>query len=123
VILVDTSALVDALCGPRRSGPRLRELVAAGERPLMTTLVLYEWLRGPRTERELRLASALSPEPAVVPFDAEAAEIAARLYRTVPRPRGRERDLAIAACALARGAALWTLNRADFEDVPDLPLS
>lgn len=31
-------------------------------------------------------------------------------------------DLAIAACALEHGAALWTLNRDDFADIPDLRL-
>ena len=31
-------------------------------------------------------------------------------------------DLAIAACAIEWGAALWTLNRSDFDDVPGLTL-
>jgi predicted nucleic acid-binding protein len=31
-------------------------------------------------------------------------------------------DLAIAACAIAREAELWTLNPADFEDIPGLRL-
>jgi predicted nucleic acid-binding protein len=31
-------------------------------------------------------------------------------------------DLAIAACALANGAAFWTLNRADFRDIAGLRL-
>jgi predicted nucleic acid-binding protein len=31
-------------------------------------------------------------------------------------------DIAIAACALAHNAALWTLNPADFKDIPDLQL-
>jgi predicted nucleic acid-binding protein len=50
---------------------------------------------------------------------AEAAK-AAEIYRAVSRPRGRELDLAIAACALVREAALWTLDVGDFRDVPDL---
>jgi len=40
----------------------------------------------------------------------------------VRRPRGREIDLAIASVALTDGAALWTLNRQDFSDNPDLRL-
>jgi predicted nucleic acid-binding protein len=31
-------------------------------------------------------------------------------------------DLAIAACAIVHGAALWTLNPQDFKDVPGLEL-
>jgi predicted nucleic acid-binding protein len=31
-------------------------------------------------------------------------------------------DLAIAASALTHGARLWTLNAADFRDIPDLEL-
>ena len=38
------------------------------------------------------------------------------------RVRGREIDLAVAACALADGAALWTLNQRDFDDIPNLKL-
>jgi predicted nucleic acid-binding protein len=30
--------------------------------------------------------------------------------------------LAIAACAIAHDAVLWTLNRSDFADMPDLKL-
>jgi predicted nucleic acid-binding protein len=44
------------------------------------------------------------------------------LYARLGRARGREIDLAIAACALAHGASLWTLNENDFTDIPDLIL-
>jgi predicted nucleic acid-binding protein len=30
--------------------------------------------------------------------------------------------LAFAACALEHGAHLWTVNRSDFADIPDLKL-
>jgi predicted nucleic acid-binding protein len=36
------------------------------------------------------------------------------------RTKGRELDFALAACALAHGAAIWTLNPEDFKDIPDL---
>lgn len=57
-----------------------------------------------------------------VPFGPAEAAKAAHLYRTVARARGREIDLVIAASALVRGAQLWTLNPADFDDIPDLRL-
>ena len=47
---------------------------------------------------------------------------AARLYKQVARARGRDIDLAVAASAIASGAAIWTLNPADFRDIPDLRL-
>lgn len=122
MIVVDTSVLIDSLAGPRRSGARLRAFLAEGERLLLPALVLYEWWRGPRLDEELAAQEALFPAGLALPFDAHVAEIAASLYRAVPRPRGREIDLAIAAHALDRQARLWTLNRDDFADVPGLAL-
>jgi predicted nucleic acid-binding protein len=122
VIHLDTSLLVDALTGPKRSAPALRRVIAGGERVAMSTLVLYEWLRGPRMPEELAFQEALLPAEAAVPTGPDDAARAAALYRALRRPRGREIDLLIAACALAHGAALWTLDPRDFDDVPDLVL-
>jgi predicted nucleic acid-binding protein len=119
-IHLDTSSLVDALASPRRSLDTLLELTEAGHRLALSTIVLYEWLRGPRTHEELTVQESLFPRERAVPFGPEAAAVAARLYGQVRRPRGREIDLAIAACALHDGGALWTLNRADFRDIPGL---
>lgn len=119
---LDTSALVDALTGPRRSLEALIGLAEQGHRLSLSSLVLYEWLRGPRTRAELAVQEDLFPRDKAVEFGAAQAAVAARLYGAVKRPGGREIDLAIAACALHDGASLWTLNRADFRDVPDLPL-
>ena len=121
-IHLDTSALVDALTGPRRSLDPLIALVEQGHRLSLSAIVLYEWLRGPRTRDELVVQEDLFPRERALPFGAEQAAIAARLYAKVRRPRGREIDLAVAACALHDGAALWTLNRSDFRDLPGLTL-
>jgi predicted nucleic acid-binding protein len=117
---LDTSALINALTGPRRSFDDLVALVEQGHRLAVSSIVLYEWLRGPRTRTELAAQEELFPRDAAVPFGPAEAALAARLYSQMSRARGREIDLTIAACAIAGGASLWTLNRADFADVPDL---
>ena len=122
MIVLDTSVLVDALTGPGRSAPALRRAIESGERFLLPSLVLYEWLRGPRRREELEAQEALMPREQSTPFGFEEAAIAARLYAEVSRPRGREVDLAIAASALSHEARLWTLNREDFSDIPRLEL-
>lgn len=122
MIHLDTSLLVDALTGPRRSAGALRKTIERGERVTLSTLVLYEWRRGPRLPEELAAQEALFPNESVVPFGRQEAVLAAELYRAIRRPRGREIDLAIAACALANGAELWTLNPQDFRDVPGLTI-
>ena len=121
-IHLDTSALVDALTGPRRSLDVLAGITAEGHRLSLSTLVLYEWLRGPRTREELTVQEELFPRDRAVPFGPDQAALAAKLYAGVKRPRGREIDLAIAACALGDNATLWTLNPADFRDIPALHL-
>jgi predicted nucleic acid-binding protein len=120
IVHADTSALIDALTGPRRSLAALARLIDEGHRVQVSTMVLYEWLRGPRTRVELSAQEELFPSDAAVPFGAEESALAARLYRGLPRARGREVDLVIASCAMAHEAALWTLNSSDFRDIPGL---
>lgn len=122
IVHLDTSALVDALTGPRRSLETLVRLVDQGDRLAVSTIVLYEWLRGPRTRAELAVQQELLPDEGAVAFGAAEAALAAGLYRALPRARGRGVDLAVAACAIANSAAFWTLNPADFRDVPGLTL-
>ena len=122
MIVIDTSLLVDALTGLKRSGPAIRTTLAEGEEILLPALVLYEWLRGPRIAEELALQESLFPSKSAIPFGTADAIVSADLYRAVSRARTREVDLAIAACALVHKARLWTLNQADFQDVPGLRL-
>jgi predicted nucleic acid-binding protein len=122
MILLDTSVLVDALTGSRRSAPALRRAIESGDRIALSALVLYEWQRGPRRQEELAAQEALWPAAAAIAFGPDEAATAAHLYRSIRAPRGREIDLAIAACAICWDAALWTLNVKDFHDVPGLEL-
>jgi predicted nucleic acid-binding protein len=100
----------------------MTHLLEQGERLGLSTMVLYEWLRRPRLPVELAMQESLLPSEAALPFEAADARISAELYRAVPRARSREIDIAIAACAIRRDAELWTLNRADFADIPRLRL-
>ena len=122
IVHLDTSVLVDALTGPRRSLPALERLVSRGHVIASSSLALYEWLRGPRTPEELEDQEALVPLDAGRVFGAAESRRAAALYRSVKRARGRDMDIAIAACAIEHGARLWTLNPADFRDLPGVEL-
>ncbi len=123
MILLDTSVLIDSLTGPKHSAPALRAWIETGERILLPTLVLYEWLRGPRVPAELTAQEALFPSAAAIPFGPGEAALSSELYRAVRRGRSREIDLAIAATAILRNASLWTLNSEDFKDIPNLQLT
>ncbi len=122
MIHLDTSVLIDALTGPRRSLPALRQIVSDGIRLGLSSIVLYEWRRGPRTEHELAIEQLLLGPDVTVEFGEAEARTAAHLYRRLKRARGREIDLAIAACAVEHGASLWTLNVQDCDDIPELVL-
>lgn len=88
----------------------------------MSSLVLFEWRRGPRIEADLALEAVILGPDAVAGFGELEARVAADVSRQVRRPRGRELDIAVAACALTQNASFWTLNRDDFDDIPGLHL-
>ena len=119
IVHLDTSILIEAL----DIEPDLfRRPSERGDKLVISTLVLYEWLRRPRSAEQIELLEAVFPPERMVAFDEKVAHLAAQIYRQVKRARAREVDIAIAACAIEHGAAMWTLNRKDFEDIPDLSL-
>ena len=122
MIALDTSVLVGCFTGPRPLASALRRVLDGGELLAVPAIVLYEWLRGPRLPTELADQEAILPAEQSLRFGPREAAASAQLYRSVPRARGREFDLAIAACALTHQAALWTLNASDFRDIPGLRL-
>ena len=105
------------------SEPAIRAALMRSEQLVFPSLVLFEWLRGPRRAHEIQTQEALLPSDRALPFGPEEAAEAARLYRALPRARGRETDIAIAACAITWDAELWTLNLGDFADIPGLRVS
>lgn len=122
LIHLDTSVLVDAFTGPRRALAHVASATSAGHVMTFCALVQYEWVRGPRTQRENETVRRFFGDNAMVPFGSREAQTAAALYKRVKGARQRQADLAIAACALEHNARLWTLNDADFVDLPGLAL-
>jgi predicted nucleic acid-binding protein len=116
---LDTSVLIEALT-VRHNVQMLASAIERGDNLALSSPVLFEWLRGPRTADERAVTAEMFPDDTIVAFDSSAARRAATLYAALRRARGREADIAIAACALEHGAAIWTLNPADFEDIAGL---
>jgi hypothetical protein len=93
VILLDTSVVIDGMTGNRRLLPVLLRLSAQGENLVLCTMVLYEWLRGPRSPVELALQESLLPSEAALRFDAtDATAECGIISLRVPRPEPRNRS-------------------------------
>lgn len=120
IVHLDTSVLIEALA--TTDPDLLRPAALRADKLAISTLVLYEWLRRPRSAEQLEILEALFPIDRVVTFGRLEAQEAGKLYQQVRRPRQREVDIAIAGCAIVHEAALWTLNPGDFRDIPGLTL-
>jgi predicted nucleic acid-binding protein len=122
MIHLDTSVLIDVFTGAKPLASRLRHLIEDGERISFSTLALFEWRRGPRVREHIEAQEALFPSSEAIAFGIQEAMLASDLYKKLNRPRGREIDISIAACAIAHEAHLWTVNAGDFRDIPGLKL-
>ena len=129
MLLFDTDALSHLLRGTYRPGlveaivevPPERRYIAA------TTLgeILYGLERQPGLDKvRHRLEAEVLPRIAVLPFEAEAARVYARLRADLERARIplSEPDLQIAAVALSRGLRLLTGNGRHFRRIEGLEL-
>jgi len=123
VIVVDADVLIDALAGIEPSAT----LVARGieiRRLAVPAIVHFELLSGVRTPAELERLERLLRPMAVLPFEKEAAELAASAGRRLASS-GRSlpmADLAIAGICLALDVALLTRNRKHFDRIQGLRL-
>ena len=107
MIHLDTSVLIEVF-GGQKALARFRQLLNAGERIALSTIVLFEWRRGPRISEQIEAQEALFPSAEAIAFGPEEAMLAADIYKKIKRPRGREIDIAVAACAIAHDAhEIW----------------
>ncbi|KAF0186632.1 MAG: type II toxin-antitoxin system VapC family toxin [Hyphomonadaceae bacterium] len=122
-VLLDTNVISELV--RQRPEPQVVEFVRAQTDPLISVLTLHEITygaeRAPDPARQARLVAWAAEIRSqfggrIVDIDAEVAETAGRL-RAAADAQGSPADIVdalIAACALARGAAIVTRNVRDF---------
>lgn len=123
-VVLDT----DTLSELSRDNPVVREhalrYLADFGRLTITAITVFERLRGYRLairegkpfERQLQAFEALAANCIVLPFDQEAAKVAAEIWSGTTRSqRQHVGDILIAAVAISRQIPLVTRNRRDFE--------
>ena len=122
--IADTDVLVDYLSGHEPSAGRVAIELETGE--LHTTAITrFELLAGARSSRQERMIRELLDAVPALPMDAESADQAAEVRRTLDSqgtPIGMG-DSLIAGIVLAHQGVLMTRNLRHFERVPGLRIS
>jgi predicted nucleic acid-binding protein len=121
--ILDTDTLSELSRGHPRVRERALSYLRAFGRLTTTAITVFERLRGYELalkqgkpfERQRQAFEGLIAACVVLPFDDEAAAIAARLWAVVERAqRNQLGDILIAAVAVSRQLPLVTRNREDF---------
>ena len=113
MIHLDTCYLIHALVQDSVADRRIREWLRGGESLGISSVGWAEFLCGPLTSSYLALARRIVTTQ--IPFDAEAARVAAKLFTAAGRRRGSLLDCMIAATAINEQASLATMNPDDFQ--------
>lgn len=113
MILLDTNYLIRALVPDSPESSRIRAWIGEGEALCTTTVVWYEFLCGPVDDEAVDLVRAILDDR-VLPFTADQATEAARLFNASGRRRHLRVDAMIASAAIVTGSALATDNAEDF---------
>lgn len=109
---LDTSFLIRALIANSAENQKIRDWLASGDTVVVSAVAWAEFLCGPLTDNELRLAARIVGTP--LDFTPEHATVAAGLFNTSGRRRGTMMDCMIAAVALGDGSQFATANDDDF---------
>ena len=123
-VVLDTDTLSEVSRGNLPFREQALGYLARFGRLTITAVTVFERLRGYRMairagkpfERQLQAFEALVGNSVVLPFDEEAARIAAEIWSRASRPQRQQvGDILIAAIAASRQMPLVTRNRKDFE--------
>ena len=122
--VLDTDTLSELCRGNLRVRDRAQSYLRDFGRLTITAITVFERLRGYELairggkpfERQKRAFDALLSTSLVLPFDTEAAAVAAKIWATVSRAQRQQLgDILIAAVAASRQLPLVTRNQSDFE--------
>jgi predicted nucleic acid-binding protein len=125
-VVLDTDTLSELSRGHPVVRERALAYLAGFGRLTITAITVFERLRGYRLairngkpfERQLQAFEALVANCIVLPFDQEAASVAADIWSGATRgQRQHLGDILIAAVAVSRQLPLVTKNRRDFERI------
>ena len=123
-VVLDTDTLSELSRGNPVVRERASAYLATFGRLTITSVTVFERLRGYRLairegkpfHRQLQAFEALVANCIVLPFDREAASVAADIWSRVTRSQRQQLgDILIAAVATSRQLPLVTRNRRDFE--------
>jgi predicted nucleic acid-binding protein len=123
-IVLDTDTLSELSRGNAVVVERARSYLRTFGRLTITSITVFERLRGYRAairegkpfERQLLAFEALVANSVVLPFDDEAASVAATIWSSATRKQRRQLgDILIAGTAIYRQLPLATRNKQDFE--------
>jgi predicted nucleic acid-binding protein len=124
LVLLDTDTLSELSRGHPRVCERALTYLSSFGRLTITAITVFERLRGYRSairagkplELQLQAFEALVANSIVLPFDHDAAGVAAQIWSSVSRSeRHQIGDILIASVAICRQLPLVTRNRRDFE--------
>ena len=125
-VVLDTDTLSELSRGNTMVKAHARAYLAEFGRLTITAVTVFERLRGYRAairagkpfERQLQAFEALVANCVVLPFDQDAAAVAADIWSASTRSRRRQLgDILIAAVAVSRQIPLATRNKRDFQQL------
>ena len=118
-VLLDTDTLSELSRGNPAVTARARAYLSEFGRLTISTVTVFERLRGYRQailagkpfQRQMHAFEALSAQSVVLPFDNDAADVAATIWAAISRTQRQHLgDILIAAVAISRQIPLATRN-------------